>query len=158
MSAAGELGVLAERTGVMLSAFLHPGPEAAAAMIALRPRPEDYGRVFGPQVAEGMARAYEHLWRGPLLIRAKSHQTQVRVFVCRAADLAFESDAARSFPAGYRALVPYLEPEPVWIRWKYTAPGSRLGMAYEGLVALDDRWAWFPRPHSVLPLLLQQGT
>ncbi len=158
MSAADDLELLAERTGVMLSAFLSPGPEAAAAMLALRPRPEDFARVFAPAVAGGMAQAYAPLWRKPPLIQGKSHQTQVRVFVRRAVDLALESDAAQTFPAGYRAIASYLQPDPVWIRWKFTAPGTRLGTAYEGIVALDDRWAWFPRPHIILPMLLEHSS
>ena len=45
-----------------------------------------------------------------------------------------------------RAIAHLLQPQRVWVAWKLIAPGQDAGMAYDGLVWLDDHWAWFPKP------------
>ena len=64
---------------------------------------------------------------------------------CAAKDLG-GARAARRFPGGYLRILDQLEPEPVWIAWSFVPAGERRGLAYDGLVRLGERWAWFPKP------------
>ena len=57
---------------------------------------------------------------------------------------------SRPFPGGYRGIAALLDPHRVWAAWTVRAPGQRQGMAYDGLVWLDDHWAWLPKPYRVL--------
>ena len=50
--------------------------------------------------------------------------------------------------------LPLLDPHRVWARWKFVRPGEPSGMAYDGLVWVDDHWAWFPKPYRVLAHLV----
>jgi hypothetical protein len=66
-----------------------------------------------------------------------------------------ENDLSRQFPQGYRAIAKWLQPGRVWVAWKYLKPGAQSGDAYNGLVWVDDHWAWFPKPFRVLRTLVE---
>jgi hypothetical protein len=83
-------------------------------------------------------------------IVAKPHQTQLLISPAYSADLMAGVNAAKEFPGGYAQIAKLLKPGMLWIAWKYVATGERSGMAYDGLVSLDDRFAWFPKPWKVI--------
>jgi hypothetical protein len=64
--------------------------------------------------------------------------------------LASDNELSRPFPGGYRAIAAKLNPNRIWVRWKFCRPGETAGMAYDGLVWVDDHWAWFPKPYRAL--------
>ena len=45
-----------------------------------------------------------------------------------------------------RVLLQRTAPGLLWLAWSFVAPGENLGLAFDGLVRLDERFAWFPRP------------
>ena len=53
---------------------------------------------------------------------------------------------ARFFPSGYQQCLHLLNPDTVWISWKYVRDGETMGMSYNGLVWLEDRFKFFPKP------------
>jgi hypothetical protein len=117
----------------------------------LRPRTGDYESVFSSATVDRARKAYESFWSRPVeLERSSSQQTDVLVFAAPAGMLRGPNDLSRNFPAGYQAIATELKPERVWLAWKYVKPGETSGMAYDGLVWIDDHWAWFPRPYRVL--------
>ena len=134
----------------VLVAFLNPGADARTLTQALRPKPEDYARVFRPEIAEEMAGLYATLWAGDPVILRKPHQSALIARACPAAAFLPGNPMMSYFPGGYAGIADWLAPERIWVAWKFVAGGETIGMAYEGLVLLDDRWAWFPRPYIVL--------
>ncbi len=50
------------------------------------------------------------------------------------------------FPGGYRDITGHLQPDRVGLTFVFVAPGEARGMADDGLVWIDGRWAWFPTP------------
>ncbi len=118
----------------------------------LRPRPEDYARVFAPAYVELARRAYDALFLAARPLERSPQQTVLRLSMATAAELSEYGVETCEFPGGYREILGALLPESLWVHWKYVAPGSSSGMAYDGLTRLDDRWVWFPKPYRVLPL------
>lgn len=118
----------------------------------LRPRPEDYARVFQPAFVEPARRAYEALFLAARPLERGAHQTILRMSMATATELREFGAETCEFPGGYADILDALLPESLWVHWKYVAPGSSSGMAYDGLTRLDDRWVWFPKPYRVLPL------
>jgi hypothetical protein len=113
----------------------------------LRPREGDYEKAFLPSMADALQRAYAPFWAtSQMAPRPKAGQTQVLTFLATTEDLQAYNARARQFPGGYKDVAPYLAPERVWVRWKFVRPGESLGMAFDGMVWLDDHWAWFPKP------------
>jgi hypothetical protein len=142
---AGFLAVPADRQG------------RAALTLALRPRDDDYPRVFAGAAAEAARLGYLPLWNTAPVIEPQEGQTQVRVAVATSAELAIDSVAARGFPGGYRHLVGRFMPETIWAAWQFLRPGDTSGLQFDGLVYLDGRFAWFPKPWLVLPSVDRQN-
>jgi hypothetical protein len=117
---------------------------------ALRPRPEDYARVFVASAADTAQTGYGQMWNAPPKSLAKSHQTEVRAFAADSASLVEDNEYSRNFPGGYRKIAHLLKPGLVWVMFRVVAPGESSGMAHDGLVKLDDHWAWFPKPWRIL--------
>jgi hypothetical protein len=116
---------------------------------ALKPQDEDYAKVF---VGDAVALAklnYGSLWMDPPTL-AKPTQTEVETFALQAETLQTDNEFRDEFPGGYRKIAHHLNPELVWVIFKFTEPGKTTGMAYDGLVYLDGRWAWFPKPWRYL--------
>ncbi|HUH02886.1 MAG TPA: hypothetical protein VML75_12900 [Kofleriaceae bacterium] len=136
----------------LLGRFLEPMQPAALAALTevLRPSPEDYARVFAPEAVETARAGFDLLWLQSPRPKGKPGQTEVRVFAAPASLLTDDNELSRNFPGGYQRIADKLDPHRVWLAWKYLAPGSSTGMAYDGLVWLDDRFAWFPKPWRVL--------
>ena len=118
------------------------------AQMYLRPKLEDYARVFVPEVVENDTKGYEPFWAESPFPKADSNQTEVLVHFAHAEKLKYSEEF---FPGGYQNIIPYLLPDRIWLSWKYVTPGEITGTAYDGLVWLDNRFAWFPKPWKVLP-------
>ncbi|MDB4957904.1 MAG: hypothetical protein JWO36_5473 [Myxococcales bacterium] len=146
-----ELGEL-NRIKREASAFLLPlgsaTPEAIAA--ALAPRDSDYAAVFAGAAAAQARKGYEAFWKTPPRGLAKPGQTEVVAFALQADALTTDNEFSREFPGGYRKIAARLNPDNVWVSFKFVVPGQTTGMAYDGLVLLAGRWAWFPKPWRVL--------
>jgi hypothetical protein len=120
-------------------------------MIAvLKPHDDDYAQIFLGDTADVARRAYQGLWEAPPKGFAKPTQTQVLASAATAESLRTENPYSAEFPGGYRKIADKLNSERIWVRFKFVEPGTSTGMAYDGLVWLDGRWAWFPKPWKYL--------
>lgn len=117
---------------------------------SLRPRPDDYARAFLPRWTDAARDAYQAVWNDVPRVRSASADVVVRCHLAPAGMLADENELSFHFPGGYRGIAPLLDPHRVWARWTYLRPGASAGQSYDGLVWLDDHWAWFPKPFRVL--------
>ena len=141
--------ILARKAVPVFAALVGPG--GAAAVEAMRPHADDYARVFQTEIVERVRSAYEDVWRTPPeLDQLVSGQVTLRVDAAPAGMLREENELSRHFPGGYHALAPYLLPDRVWFVWRYLAGSAEAGMRYDGVVLLDDRWVWFPKPYAVV--------
>lgn len=132
----------------LLTPFLAGGGDP----MVLRPAPDDYARVFVPAAAEQARAGYEEIWRQAPVPhpRPKAGQSELLVFAAPASLLTDDNELSRRFPGGYRGIAGLLDPHRIWFTWKFVAPGETSGMAYDGLVWLDGRFAWFPKPWRIL--------
>ena len=149
---ADSIEVIVARARAMIEQLQKPNGPAAEKLLKLRPRDEDYAAVFvGAAVASARA-GYAGLWAAPPAWPVKPDQTTVRIGGAYAEDFA-KSDEPRTkpFPGGYVGISPHLVPGRIWMVWEHVAPGARDGISFDGLVALPDHFAWFPKPWRVVP-------
>jgi hypothetical protein len=136
-----------------LAPLLHALAEDSDGSLAasLRPRPEDFDCAFEPTAAVEAREAYAGAWpRDAPRVGSVRPGDELRIDLAPAGMLADDNALSRHFPSGYRSIAHRLDPHRVWVRWKYVRPGESAGMSYDGLVWLDDRWVWFPKPYRML--------
>jgi len=121
----------------------------------LRPRADDYEKAFLPPYVDAARSAFEAIWAESPRIQAAQPGSQLKLHVAPAGMLADDNDLSWHFPGGYRSIAPLLNPHRVWAAWKLIPPGKDAGMAYDGLVWLDDHWTWFPKPYRALAALVR---
>lgn len=126
----------------LLLEYVAAAPVQRPALVTkLRPRNDDYARVFEPDhAAAAAARGYVQLW-GNSPVWPVPPDASVEVF-CAVAD-----DFPDTFPGGYPAYACWLKKGVVWACWRFSH-----GSLFDGLVEVEPgRWAWCPRPWKVLP-------
>lgn len=117
----------------------------------LQPRDEDYAKVFVGDAVDAARRAYTTAAKvRPGMDYPTAEQNELRIFVAPAGMLTYDNELSRHFPGGYRAIAHQLNPHRVWVAWKYVRPETGTGLAYDGLVWLDDHWSWFSKPYRAL--------
>jgi hypothetical protein len=152
LEALQHLRALCEQAVPVLTALATGASDSTAA--TLRPHPEDFARVFRADVAGQVQVAYELVWAQPPQVEERG-ALQLIVDAAPAGMLASDNELSRKFPGGYRALAPFLVENRIWFVWRYVRPPDREGTRYDGLVRLDDRWVWFPKPYRVVGELLR---
>ncbi|MFZ4701381.1 MAG: hypothetical protein ACOYMG_15125 [Candidatus Methylumidiphilus sp.] len=147
--ALASIEILREQVTPLLRALSHD--RSGDILQAVRPRDEDYAKVFAASVSEFVKEAYTKIWEQsagkPF---PDSAQTQLVCHIAPAGMLTEDNELSLHFPGGYRAVARLLNPHRVWVRWKFCRPGESIGMAYDGMVWIDDHWAWFPKAYRVL--------
>jgi hypothetical protein len=118
---------------------------------SLRPQDGDYARVFLDDAVEAMRAAYQALWASSFAVRVRPAQIELHVAAATVDELRAGSGAPPAVPGGYREASAFFRPGPVWVCWELREPGAAFGMSFDGLVELDDRWAWFPKPWRHVP-------
>lgn len=147
-SAMASIELISDQLRPLLQALLHD-PQGSV-LASLRPRDEDYGKAFVPSSVQAAREGYAAVWAQlPRLGRA-SRDSRIVPRLAPAGMLADENDLSWHFPGGYRSIAGLLQPQRVWAAWKVIEPGRDAGTSYDGLVWLDDHWAWFPKPYRVL--------
>lgn len=144
--------VIYRRAHALLSQFLIPGHDAEhlTLLLSLRPQPSDYARVFVASVVELAQATYSAMWASPQPLKPAPDQTLVELQVATAQELLDGTGAASEFPGGYAGIAHLLRPERYWLCFRFGAPGQRGSIFYDGLVAIDDRLIWLPKPWRCL--------
>jgi hypothetical protein len=131
----------------LLEQFLEDDADRAALTKRLRPSDDDYESIFNGDAAESAQKGYEKLWSsGEAVIAPKKGQTKLKVSSATTEDL---REGSNAFPGGYRKVASKLKKGLTFYAWKFTEPGEDLGMAYDGLVFVNDHWVWVPKPWRV---------
>jgi hypothetical protein len=143
---------LAEALAVVVEPVLRAlhGEGQGALLAALRPRPGDAARVFAPELAAIAETAFAARWPEAGELPVPGPGSRLDIHAAPAGLLLDDNALSRHFPGGYRRLAPHLQPQRVWVAWKVLERGASAGIAYDGLVWIDDHWAWFPKPFRVL--------
>lgn len=139
-----------EEARPLLQALL--GPDRFEAHVRLVPHMPEYEQIFTGHMAGIVRRAYEFRPIMPLESYAKPEQTEILIGGSLAETLGTDPAASPFFANGWKWFLPHLVPGRMWLGWKYVKKGARLGMAYDGLVRVDKRWVWVPKPWRVVEM------
>lgn len=126
-------------------------PSDAALVRTLRPTPEDYAAIFEGDAATVAREAYDPAWEGDQIrVEADPEQTEIEVSRATTEELRAGTGRASEFPGGYTRIAAQLRPNVAFYLWRYVKPGEEHGMRYDGLVHVNGRWVWVPKPFRAL--------
>ncbi len=145
-----DLAAVTAQARLMLEPFLKSGAVHAQLAQQLKPQPEDYAKVFEAAYADVARQAYERIWKEHEPVpRPKAGQVEL-LLAAAVSDTIRDEGAPHAFPGGFESIRHALLPGRIWLCWKFVQPRQRLGMAFDGLVFIDDHFAWFPKAWRVL--------
>jgi len=52
----------------------------------------------------------------------------------------------REFPGGYKKVAGLMQGEYPILRFKFVEPGETMGLAFDGLIFVNDHWVLMPKP------------
>jgi hypothetical protein len=136
----------------LVKAFLDKAIDRVALTRALRPDPADYRAIFEGDAAAKAEQEYKKLWdtikEG---IGGKPDQTEIVIDGVATEDIAAWSEKARkNLPGGYEKVKDKFKKGLVVYRFKFVAPGEKLGMANDGLIHVNGHWVFVPKPWKAL--------
>ncbi|WP_371226010.1 hypothetical protein [Roseovarius sp. 2305UL8-3] len=133
-----------------LNQFLDPSADRIALTAALKPTEADIRAVYAPELAERLIPMYEGMFTPDAQIGPKQGQTQVLVWHGTTGSLRDGDPVLEDFPGGYGDVRPYLQGNFPIVRFKFVEPGETIGMAFDGLIHVNDRWVFMPKPWRAL--------
>jgi hypothetical protein len=130
---------------------LRTSTDAAGMTKALRPTSADYKAVFTDELAAKAESGYSKLWSDPkIAISADPENTEIIINKATTDDIkAWTNDVKMSFPGGYQKVGPFFNPGLTVYQWKYIKPSETSGMSFDGLIYVNNHWAWFPKPYRI---------
>jgi len=126
------------------------GVEPRAAMLKLRPTQADYLAVYKEPVAGALEAENDRHWNKGETLRVSAQRTEILMIVVPTDDLIDGKPVLSEFPGGYRRVLPYLKRGIPIARFKYVEPGKTTGLAVDGLVHVNGRWVFMPKPWTVV--------
>ncbi len=134
----------------LLEEFLDPGADRAALTWRLKPRAQDVRALYREPLASALIARYDRLFKPGTVIGGKPGQTELQAIFARASDLKAGAPILGRFPGGYTRVIDAMKAsdasDPLIARFRFVRPGEDRGMAYDGLVHINGRWVFMPKP------------
>lgn len=136
----------------VVTELIKPGADVKTLSKQLQPTKADYDAVYEAAFAQKLREAYDPVWAsGQAVFAAKPGQTEVLIDGVPTADIRqWTAKAQAILPGGYQKVSSYLKEGHTIYRFKFVAPGEKLGMAFDGLVFVNGHWCIIPKPWRVL--------
>ncbi len=134
----------------LLGKFLDPGADRRALTAALRPTQAELAMIFKSALLPAVTAYVDSIYDGAA-IGPNQGQTELLVVTATTTELINRDPVIGKFPGGYNELLPYLNRGIPIVRFKFVEPGETLGMAFDGLYKVSDRWVLIPKAWRVVP-------
>ncbi|QGX97443.1 hypothetical protein EI983_03760 [Roseovarius faecimaris] len=133
-----------------LRQFLVPYANRVALTGMLRPTEAEIRAVYAEPLAGKLVAMYNEMYQPGVSIGPKQDQTEVILWRGTTGSLRDGAPVLKDFPGGYGDVRPYLQGNYPIVRFKFVEPGKTMGMAFDGLIFINDRWVLMPKPWRAL--------
>ncbi|MCB1489323.1 MAG: hypothetical protein KDJ88_17940 [Bauldia sp.] len=134
----------------LLMRFFDPAEDHGALTLSLKPSAEDVRAVYAEPLASALIKNYEQLFVPGAAIRPKPEQTQLLSTFTTTGRLKARDPALGDFPGGYEDVLDYFVSDVPIGRFKFVEEGETLGLAFDGLIFVNDHWVFMPKPWQPL--------
>ena len=135
----------------LLQRFFDPAEDHGALTLSLKPSPEDVRAVYAEPLASALIDAYEGMFVPGAVIEPKPEQKQLLAIFTTTGRLKAGDPVLDEFPGGYQDVLRYIVADVPIGRFKFVQPGETLGLAFDGLIFVNDHWVFMPKPWRALP-------
>ena len=133
-----------------LSQFLPADADRVALTASLRPTEADIRAVYASPLADALVGMYNEMFQPGVQIGPNEGQTELLVWQGTTGSLRDGDPVLEDFPGGYGDVRGYLQGDYPIVRFKFVKPGESLGMAFDGLIYINNRWVLMPKPWRAL--------
>jgi hypothetical protein len=130
----------------LLIKFLDPAADRAALTRQLKATDVDIRAVYAEPLASKLIAGYAQMHQAGAAIGPKPGQTELLYVYATTGQLKTGAPVAGEFPGGYAQVKQYILKDVPIVRFKFVSPGETTGMAYDGLVHVNGRWVFMPKP------------
>lgn len=130
----------------LLLKFFEPNADRAALTAALKPSADDIHAVYGEPLASNLIQTYDAMFAPGTAIGPKPEHVELYSVLTSTAKLKSRAVAIGAFPGGYKKVLPYLQGDHPIVRFKFVKAGETTGLAFDGLVFVNNHWVLMPKP------------
>ena len=134
----------------MLEAFLEPGADYVALTARLIPNEADIRAAYREPLAGALISGLLPRFKPGTAFRPKPGQDALLLVQTTTDALIARQPVLDEFPGGYAKVLGYLKPGLPIARFKFVKTGETSGLAFDGLVFVNDRWVLIPKPWRYL--------
>lgn len=142
---------VAEAGRALLMRFFDPAEDLRALTQSLRPSPEDVRAVYAEPLATALINHYAEMFTPDAAFGPKPDHSQLLTTFTTTGRLKAEDPVLDDFPGGYKEVLQYIIADVPIARFKFVKQGETLGLAFDGLIFVNDHWVIMPKPWRVIP-------
>ena len=131
---------------VFLNQFLSTRTDRAALTATMRPTEAEIRVVYAPRLADRLIGLYAQMFQPGAAIGPNPGQSEILLWGSTTGDLRAGAPVLAEFPGGYKEIRGAMQGDFPIFRFKFVKPGERSGMAFDGLVYINDRYVLMPKP------------
>ncbi|MCA9129517.1 MAG: hypothetical protein KDB22_20665 [Planctomycetales bacterium] len=116
--------------------------------------PREVGeKVFSADMAARLSSEYVKAWEsGQIILAGKPGQTEVLLTPATTDELiTWSGEAAKTLAGGWKRLQKHVHPGFTIYTIRFVEPGEDIGMRFDGLIKIDDKWYIFPKAWRLAP-------
>ncbi len=130
----------------LLQKFVTPGNDIPAMSKALFPTEADIRAVYRDPLASRLVENLLPMFTSNVAFKPKPGQDAIYLVYSTTDKLIAGSTQLQAFPGGYKKVLQYMNPGFPIVRFKFVKKGEMTGLAFDGLVFVNDRWVLIPKP------------
>ena len=116
----------------------------------LKPAAADIRAVYAEPLASALIASYEQMYTPDAVIQPKPEHKQLLTTFTTTGHLKAGDPVLDEFPGGYKDVLDYFVADVPIGRFKFVEPGETLGLAFDGLIFVNNRWVFMPKPWRAL--------
>jgi hypothetical protein len=140
----------AAQARAMLEKFLDPQADHAALTAELIPNEADIRAVYKDPLAASLVARLLPRFQPGAVFRPKPGQDALLFIYTTTDALIARAPVLDEFPGGYGEVLDYMTPGLPIARFKFVKSGETSGLAFDGLIFVNDRWVLIPKPWRYL--------
>jgi len=134
----------------LLMRFFEPNADLVALTAALLPTEAEIHMVYKDPLASLLVESYAAQLKPGIKFGPKPDHNDLYLRYATTAGLQRGDAVLREFPGGYKDVLQYFKTDVPIVRFKFVTSGKTIGLAFDGLVYVNNHWVIMPKPWRAL--------